>query len=103
MSSNTKKCRVRFTVPEGDNEVIKWLKSQDNASISLRMLIRDAINQIGYSDYFMASKPVKTENRASVLQKPAPKKEAPIKKEVSEEKEASGENIKQSLGSFLDM
>lgn len=103
MSSNTKKCRVRFTVPEGDNEVIKWLKSQDNASISLRMLIRDAINQIGYSDYFMASKPVKMENRASVLQKPAPKKEAPIKKEVSEEKEVSGEDIKQSLGSFLDM
>ncbi len=34
MSSNTKKCRVRFTVPEGDIEALSWDLSHLITSLS---------------------------------------------------------------------
>ena len=42
--------RYRISVPEQDTAVHEWIKNQLNVSMSIRMLIKDDINQNGYSD-----------------------------------------------------
>lgn len=42
--------RYRLSVPDADTSVHEWLAAQINASASLRMLIREDIQQNGYTD-----------------------------------------------------
>lgn len=44
------KKRYRLTVPEEDTSVIAWMEAQDNASASLRQLIREDIIKNGCTD-----------------------------------------------------
>ncbi|WP_394941182.1 hypothetical protein [Psychromicrobium sp. YIM B11713] len=48
--------RVRLTVPAVDESVLAWLDLQDNASASMRMLVRESIARDGYID--VINKPV---------------------------------------------
>lgn len=42
--------RTRFTVPAADTSSNKWLDLQDDASVSMRFLIRESIERNGYID-----------------------------------------------------
>ena len=42
--------RYRLSVPQEDTSTIRWLKAQHNPSISLRLIIRKAIEENGYTD-----------------------------------------------------
>jgi hypothetical protein len=42
--------RYRLTVPVADEAVNRWLEMQDNASASVRMVIREYIERNGYND-----------------------------------------------------
>jgi hypothetical protein len=42
--------RFRVSVPAADEAVLKWMNLQDNPSLSLRMLIRESIERLGYVD-----------------------------------------------------
>lgn len=42
--------RLRITVPASDTSVLRWLEVQESPSISLRMLVRAAIERDGYTD-----------------------------------------------------
>lgn len=44
--------RIRLSVPEDDNAVIEWLSHQYSPSLSIRMLIRKAIEEGGMRDFF---------------------------------------------------
>ena len=44
--------RFRVTVPADDVAVIQWLDCQHSVSMSLRMLVRAAIEEKGMRDYF---------------------------------------------------
>lgn len=48
--------RVRLTVPAVDESVLAWLDLQDDASASMRMLVRESIARDGYVD--VINKPV---------------------------------------------
>lgn len=40
---------ISFTV--GDEDVRRWLKLQENTSLSLRLILLNVIKQVGYMDY----------------------------------------------------
>lgn len=42
--------RFRVSVPVADEAVAQWMGLQDNASLSIRLLIRESIERIGYVD-----------------------------------------------------
>ena len=42
--------RFRVSVPAADEAVLVWMNLQDNPSLSLRMLIRESIERLGYVD-----------------------------------------------------
>lgn len=42
--------RYRVSVPRADEAVVEWMNLQDNQSLSVRMLIRESIERIGYVD-----------------------------------------------------
>lgn len=42
--------RFRVSVPSADQPVLAWLAAQDNVSVSLRLLVREAIERDGYCD-----------------------------------------------------
>lgn len=42
--------RMRFTVPAADVSVVEWVNTQDNLSVSLRMLVREFIERHGMID-----------------------------------------------------
>ena len=44
--------RIRVLVPDDDAAVIAWLNEQLSVSLSVRMLIRDAVRATGVKDYF---------------------------------------------------
>lgn len=44
--------RYRLTVPNADQDVINWIKCQDNVSVSLRVLIQEAVGRYGMKDVF---------------------------------------------------
>lgn len=50
MATERKSERLRFTVPTKDDTVLRWVAEQSNLSVSLRMLIRWAIQEYGYAD-----------------------------------------------------
>lgn len=47
--------RLRFNVPIEDDEVLAWLSQQSSVSVSLRMLVHDAIREHGDGDYVTKS------------------------------------------------
>lgn len=47
--------RLRFNVPIEDDEVLTWLSQQSSVSVSLRMLVHDAIREHGEGDYVTKS------------------------------------------------
>lgn len=47
--------RLRFNVPIEDDEVLAWLSQQSSVSVSLRMLVHDAIREHGEGDYVTKS------------------------------------------------
>ena len=69
--------RLRFNVPIEDDDVLAWLSQQSSVSVSLRMLVHDAIREHGEGDYVTKSvkrdNKVKTPKRESVEKKPAAK------------------------------
>lgn len=42
--------RFRVSVPAADEAVVAWMELQDNPSLSVRMLIRESIERLGYID-----------------------------------------------------
>lgn len=42
--------RPRLSIPLSDKVVVKWLEKQNSMSASVRLLIRQAVGQYGYSD-----------------------------------------------------
>ena len=42
--------RFRVSVPAADEAVVAWMELQDNPSLSVRMLIRESIERLGYVD-----------------------------------------------------
>lgn len=48
--ADKKSSRYRFSVPNKDETVLRWVEQQSNLSVSLRMLIRWAIQEYGYAD-----------------------------------------------------
>lgn len=44
--------RYRLAVPDADTQVMTWVATQSNLSLSLRLLIRQAIAEQGYTDIF---------------------------------------------------
>lgn len=43
--------RYRFSVPNADASINRWVSEQSNLSMSLRMLIGECIERNGYGDY----------------------------------------------------
>ena len=65
--------RLRFNVPIEDDEVLAWLSQQSSVSVSLRMLVHDAIREHGAGDY--VTKSVKRDGtKKAVKRESAPKK-----------------------------
>ena len=64
--------RLRFNVPIEDDEVLTWLSQQSSVSVSLRMLVHDAIREHGEGDY--VTKSVKCDSKKT------PKRESVEKK-----------------------
>ena len=48
--STVKKTSFHLSVPIDDKDVIKWLESQDNMSVSIRMLIGAFVSAYGFCD-----------------------------------------------------
>lgn len=69
--------RLRFNVPIEDDEVLAWLSQQSSVSVSLRMLVHDAIREHGDGDY--VTKSVKRDNKAKVHKRESVEKKAEVK------------------------
>ena len=68
--------RLRFNVPIEDDEVLAWLSQQSSVSVSLRMLVHDAIREHGEGDY--VTKSVKHDNK-KVIKRDSVEKKAEVK------------------------
>lgn len=64
--------RLRFNVPIEDDEVLAWLSQQSSVSVSLRMLVHDAIREHGEGDY--VTKSVKRDNKKAIKRESVEKK-----------------------------
>lgn len=64
--------RLRFNVPIEDDEVLAWLSQQSSVSVSLRMLVHDAIREHGEGDY--VTKSVKRDSKKVVERESVEKK-----------------------------
>lgn len=69
--------RLRFNVPIEDDEVLTWLSQQSSVSVSLRMLVHDAIREHGEGDY--VTKSVKRDNKAKTPKRETVAKKAEVK------------------------
>ena len=49
---SAKVSRIRITIPNDDKVALEWLSCQYSPSISIRMLIREAIERDGMRDFF---------------------------------------------------
>lgn len=47
--------RLRISIPPDDKAVIAWMNAQHDRSMSIRMIIRDAIERYGMRDFFATS------------------------------------------------
>lgn len=73
--------RLRFNVPIEDDEVLAWLSQQSSVSVSLRMLVHDAIREHGEGDY--VTKSVKCDNNKKVAKRESVEKKAEVKPQQS--------------------
>jgi len=69
--------RLRFNVPIEDDEVLVWLSQQSSVSVSLRMLVHDAIREHGMGDY--VTKSVKCDGNKKVAKRESSEKKAEVK------------------------
>lgn len=69
--------RLRFNVPIEDDEVLAWLSQQSSVSVSLRMLVHDAIREHGEGDY--VTKSVKRDNKVKAPKRESFEKKAEVK------------------------
>lgn len=69
--------RLRFNVPIEDDEVLAWLSQQSSVSVSLRMLVHDAIREHGEGDY--VTKSVKRDNKVKAPKRESVEKKAEVK------------------------
>ena len=69
--------RLRFNVPIEDDEVLAWLSQQSSVSVSLRMLVHDAIREHGEGDY--VTKSVKRDGNKKVEKRESVEKKAEVK------------------------
>lgn len=69
--------RLRFNVPIEDDEVLAWLSQQSSVSVSLRMLVHDAIREHGKGDY--VTKSVKRDNKVKTPKRENVEKKAEVK------------------------
>lgn len=69
--------RLRFNVPIEDDEVLAWLSQQSSVSVSLRMLVHDAIREHGEGDY--VTKSVKHDNKAKTSKRENAEKKSEVK------------------------
>lgn len=87
--------RLRFNVPIEDDEVLAWLSQQSSVSVSLRMLVHDAIREHGEGDY--VTKSVTRDNKAK-----APKRENVEKKVVAKPQQTSAVDAISRMQGLLD-
>lgn len=73
--------RLRFNVPIEDDEVLAWLSQQSSVSVSLRMLVHDAIREHGEGDY--VTKSVKRDNKVKAPKRESVEKKAEVKSQQS--------------------
>lgn len=73
--------RLRFNVPIEDDEVLAWLSQQSSVSVSLRMLVHDAIREHGEGDY--VTKSVKRDNKVKVPKRENTEKKSEVKPQQS--------------------
>ena len=73
--------RLRFNVPIEDDEVLAWLSQQSSVSVSLRMLVHDAIREHGEGDY--VTKSVKRDNKAKTPKRENTEKKSEVKPQQS--------------------
>lgn len=73
--------RLRFNVPIEDDEVLAWLSQQSSVSVSLRMLVHDAIREHGEGDY--VTKSVKRDNKVKTPKRENVEKKAEVKPQQS--------------------
>lgn len=69
--------RLRFNVPIEDDEVLAWLSQQSSVSVSLRMLVHDAIREHGDGDY--VTKSVKRDNKVKTPKRESVEKKVEVK------------------------
>lgn len=69
--------RLRFNVPIEDDEVLAWLSQQSSVSVSLRMLVHDAIREHGDGDY--VTKSVKRDNKVKTSKRESVEKKVEVK------------------------
>ena len=69
--------RLRFNVPIEDDEVLAWLSQQSSVSVSLRMLVHDAIREHGDGDY--VTKSVKRDGNKKVAKHENAEKKSEVK------------------------
>ena len=69
--------RLRFNVPIEDEEVLAWLSQQSSVSVSLRMLVHDAIREHGDGDY--VTKSVKRDGNKKVAKRESVEKKVEVK------------------------
>ena len=87
--------RLRFNVPIEDDEVLAWLSQQSSVSVSLRMLVHDAIREHGDGDY--VTKSVKHDGNKKVV-----KRESVEKKFESKPQQASAVDAISRMQGLLD-
>lgn len=87
--------RLRFNVPIEDDEVLAWLSQQSSVSVSLRMLVHDAIREYGEGDY--VTKSVKRDNKVK-----APKRENVEKKTEVKPQQSSAVDAISRMQGLLD-
>lgn len=73
--------RLRFNVPIEDDEVLAWLSQQSSVSVSLRMLVHDAIREHGEGDY--VTKSVKRDNKVKTPKRENAEKKSEVKPQQS--------------------
>lgn len=78
--------RLRFNVPIEDDEVLAWLSQQSSVSVSLRMLVHDAIREHGEGDY--VTKSVKRGNNVKTPKRESVEKKVEVKPQQSSASDA---------------
>lgn len=78
--------QIHMSVPESDKDVLNWLKSQNNVSMTLRELVRDVYFEYGEGDWFekRMSAPTYVQSEEEKPKKKRKKKVEKVQETVSE-------------------